>query len=198
MMRGLIWLAVVAGGLAATFFQGFGVGASLESGQAYRVEFPLNSVSLGALQSQAQALGWSVRVQINEEVTYFLGNDRCTACETTMESLFFNLPQLVVDGGKFMVRLETDVFRLNLRPQVDALASYEVVLVMRQTLEADAVRNQVNQELSQFGLALEESAEFELAKPKRRCPLTSTLMRRYIVSPRRPTGRILPAFRALS
>lgn len=156
-MKGF-FIVLAALGLSGGFLS-FGVGPGLESGQAYQVSLP--PLQAEGLMGRAQALGWWIRLQQGTDVSYFQGAERCDQCLPALEGQFFQFPQLVLDGNLFMVRLDTAAFRLNLRPKADNPILYEMVLVMKQTLEAQAAANQIQQELSGLGLLLPAGLSFE-------------------------------------
>ena len=157
-MKGILLMMLAAFALWGDF-QGLGVSPSLESGQAYHTSL-LMPIHAEALLAKAQALGWWIRVQQGMEVSYYQGSERCTACTPALEGQFFQFPQLVLDGNLSMVRLDTAAFRLNLRPMVDSGMIYELVVVMKQTLDAETLSNQIQQELSSLGLILPVGLSF--------------------------------------
>ncbi|HEY5595760.1 MAG TPA: hypothetical protein VIL47_00660 [Candidatus Bipolaricaulota bacterium] len=157
-MKGILLMMLAAFTLWGGF-QGWGVSPSLESGQAYRAS--LAPPHAEAMLAKAQALGWWIRVQQGAEVSYYQGSERCAACAPALEGQFFGFPQLALDGAVSMVRLDTAAFRLNLRPMVDGGLLYELVVVMKQTLDAEALTNQIQQELSALGLILPLGLSFE-------------------------------------
>lgn len=164
-MKGLLWLFPLVGGVIIVgYLQGFGLSPKLESGQAYRAELS-SGAALSAVQTHAQALGWWVRVQTGFEVTYFQGQERCEPCEPASEQQFFSLPQLVVDEGQFMVRLETALFRLNLRPNVNGDGGEELVLVMKQSAPQATVNAQLRDVLDPIGVSLGNDVTFERVPP---------------------------------
>lgn len=153
-MKALFWLLTVAGGLLATgYLYGFGVSSSLDGGQAYQADLEMSAgLDLAELQSRAQALGWWVRIQNDFEVAYFQGADACKDCDSTVEDQFFTLPQLIVDSGFFALRLDTEAFRVNVRPKTDASGAYEAVVVMKNTLSSELVIQRLDEELTRLGL----------------------------------------------
>jgi len=164
-MKGLLWLFPLVGGvLIVGYLQGFGLSPKLESGQAYRAALSSETTS-SAVQTRAQTLGWWVRIQTGFEVTYFQGQERCESCESASEQQFFDLPQLVVDEGQFMVRLETALFRLNLRPNVNGDGGEELVLVMKQSAPQATVNAQLRDVLDPIGVALGNNLTFEPVPP---------------------------------
>lgn len=158
-MRMLLTLLAL-GAFGWSSAHGFGLDPDLESGQAYRARLAVVP-SAATVLPNAQALGWWVRMQTGEEITYFNGLARCEACDPNLEAQFYQMPQLTVDGADFMARLDTEAFRLNLRPQSGSTQAYELVVMMHQTLGATVVAQQAQQALAALGVALGEGVAFE-------------------------------------
>lgn len=131
---------------------GFGVSPSLVEGQAYRAALPPAAVDLLDLQDRAQGLGWWVRVQEGQTVRYFQGARACEACVPAQEDLFFSLPQLLLDAGRFMIRLDAEDYRLNVRPDAQNPGNVELTLVMRATRAEALVVAQLGELLDRLGL----------------------------------------------
>jgi len=163
-MKNLIWILACLSGLVFLGANGFGVSPGLQSGQNYRADIA-GRVNVALLKAKAQGLDWWVRLQQGSEVAYFQGVRACEDCDVNVEREFFGLPQLIVDGDLAMARMETDGYRLNLRPQSDGSGQYEMVLVMRQTLDADAVAAQTRDDLSALGLTLDSPLSFQALGP---------------------------------
>lgn len=163
-MRTLLLFVMVTGGLIlASYTSGFGVEGALEGGQMYRTDLMmLAATDVNLLTQRAQAENWWIRLQQDSDIFYFQGQERCTACEPALESQFLTAPFLTLDNGLFLVEIDTNAFALTLRPKVDGSGGYEAVLSMRETLEPNAVSNQINEELSALGLNLGSELAFEL------------------------------------
>jgi len=164
-MRTLLLFAMVTGGLIlASYTSGFGVEGALEGGQTYRVNsMALAMTDVNLLTQRAQAENWWVRLQQDNDIFYFQGQERCTACEPVLESQFLTTPLLALDNGLFFAEIDTNAFTLTIRPKVDGSGGYETIVAMRETLDATVVSNQINEELSAIGLNLGNESTFELA-----------------------------------
>lgn len=140
----LLWAAV--GGSNAS---------ELLAGQSYRATLPPTATDIVHVVMAAQDLDYWIRIQQGLDVTYLKGKSPCSACDPTNESIFFQMPQLYVDGPLYWIRLDEPKYRLNLRPAVEgenAAAPYELILSPKVDLGNDDLQALLT-ELAPFGVA---------------------------------------------
>lgn len=129
--------------------------SALLAGQSYRTALPPTTTDMVHIVMAAQDLDYWIRIQQGLDVTYLKGKTPCSACDPTHEAVFFQMPQLYVDGPLYWIRLDEPKYRLNLRPAAEgqkATSPYELVVSPKVDLGGDDLQGLLTQ-LAPFGVA---------------------------------------------
>jgi len=122
----------------------YGGSLSLSTESFYKALFPLPQPDIAALAARAEGLGFWIRVEQGSNVAYLHGTELCAACTPEDEESFFGFPQLYLDDGLFLVRLDEEGYRMGIRPSAEVRGAYEVIFrpkreMSRETIEAEAL-----------------------------------------------------------
>lgn len=134
--------------------------SQLLAGQSYRAPLPPTATEIVRVVEAAQNLDYWIRIQQGLDVTYLKGKTPCASCDPTQEALFFQTPQLYVDGALYWIRLDEPKFRLNLRPAAEgqnAAAPYELIVSPKVDLGGEDLLALLT-ELAPFGVAPTQSS----------------------------------------
>lgn len=144
----------------------FGFGTKIGGLTFYKASFPLAQPDIATIAARAQGLGFWIRVQEGLNVAYLHGAELCAACTPAGEASFFGFPQLYLDGGLFLVRLDEANYRMVVRPSPGARGSYEVIFGPKGQMEPQAIEAEALSWLQKLGIVQTASLEFTEMVPQ--------------------------------
>lgn len=142
-------------------------GEPANPGSFYRATFLLPQAHIATITARAQELGFWIRIQQGQEVTYLQGAELCSACNPESEESFFGFPQLYLDEDLFLVRLDEERYRLSVRPSAQNKGHYEVIVGVKVQSELEELRGEALNWLQKLGIVQTASlslAEFPVEK----------------------------------
>lgn len=144
-----------------------GIGGEALSGTGfYKAIFPLPQPDISTIAARAQGLGFWIRVEQGTNVTYLHGAMLCSTCTSENEENFFSFPQLYLDDGLFLVRLDEPRYRLNIRPSAEQLGMYEVIVGPKAELKRTDAEQEALGWLQRLGIAQTASLSFAELVPQ--------------------------------
>ncbi len=145
-----------------------GIGGEARIGQAafYKATLPLAQPDIATLAARAQGLNFWIRVQEGLNVAYLHGSELCTGCIPANEASFFGFPQLYLDSGLFLVRLDEADYRMVVRPAAEALRAYEVIFGPKREMSPEAMEEEAQSWLQKLGIVQTASLEFTELLPQ--------------------------------
>ena len=168
-----IWLGLGAALLALALspgpppkehsYEALGGGGIVEAQRHFRALLPSVPLNVLEIVRTAQQLGYWIRIQTDENVTYLHGRTPCSACDPSQERTFFAPPWLAVDRQWFWLYLDEPGWVLHLRPSGQQTGSYELIVSPKlpKTELTDEDLGQIRQALAPFGL-LSQTASLTL------------------------------------
>ncbi len=101
----------------------------LLSAHAYRAALPAAAYDINRLVASAQQAGFSIRLYDGKTLSYYQGTTLCTSCTVAQDREFMSrVPALYVDGGLFLLRIVTPLYRYTVRPSPTDIGQYEIAI----------------------------------------------------------------------
>ena len=163
-MIGVLFGALLGLGPTASAQTGLPFGtANVDTERHFRALIPTPSANVVSVIGTAQQLGYWIRIQTGQDVTYLQGGQPCPSCDPSQESQFFQPPQLIVDGQGFWIRLDQPQWRVNLRPATQT-AGYEFIVSPKlpKTSLSDNDLTAILEALAPFNVLPRQSASLQL------------------------------------
>ncbi|MGQ9477358.1 MAG: hypothetical protein ACUVRH_02575 [Candidatus Bipolaricaulia bacterium] len=145
-----------------------GIGGEARIGRVtfYKAPFPLAQPDIATIAARAQGLNFWIRVQEGLNVAYLHGSELCTGCIPANEASFFGFPQLYLDDGLFLIRLDEADYRMVVRPATEALGAYEVIFGPKREMSPQAMEEEAQSWLQKLGIIQTTSLEFNELIPQ--------------------------------
>jgi hypothetical protein len=161
-------------GLSLILAGGIG-GEALSGVNFYKATFSLPQPDISTIAARAQELGFWIRVQYGLNVAYLHGTGPCDICTPENEESLFGFPQLYLDDGLFLVRLDEERYRLNIRPSPELEGTYEVFVGSIIGLERAEMEQEALRWLQQLGIVQTTSLNFTELVPQEKPELPEGL-----------------------
>jgi hypothetical protein len=102
--------------------------------------------------ANAQNAGYAIRLYDGRALSYYQGVTLCTTCTIAQDRDFMTrLPALYVDGGLFLLRAVTPLYRYTVRPSPTDAGRYEVTIQPTSNIGGFTAITEILQELVKLG-----------------------------------------------
>jgi len=152
-------------GLSLILVGGIG-GVALSGTSFYKAMFPLPQPDISTIAARAQGLGFWIRVEQGTKVKYLHGAKLCSVCAPENEEVFFGFPQLYLDDGLFLVRLDEPRYRLDIRPSAEEAGMYELIVGPKAKLQRTQMEQEALRWLQRLGIVQTASLSFAELVPQ--------------------------------